>query len=460
MWIMKRRNAFNILLLIAILSGFVIVLVMHIYYMRARAKIKRPNIVIIVSDALRKDHLGCYGYRNDATPNIDRFAKDATLFKNAFAQSPSTKPSVASLFTSRYPSQHSTIYKQDALNLTQVTLAEVLSEHNYLTAAFIENPVISGLFNYNQGFRWYELNDGRDEAATDELTADFDRKIFFWLKTYYTQPFFLYIHYIDPHGPYNAPAPFANFFDRHGKRYNDTKKDILEYLKNNDSRKKKRNLEHLISLYDDEVRYVDSRFKALIMRLENLNILDNSIVIFLSDHGEGFLEHGKLDHSYSLYSELINIPLIIRYPRLFKKHYEEKYVQQIDIFPTIMYILGIPSDALSLEGKNILSAPSEDIKIVSEQLRYGEEWGRPQRCIISKGWKLIQDIHLGVYSLFNIKDDPFDQKNLIQENTDVANKLKFFLSEWHKELKDKKESDKVTLDKNLEKKIRSLGYVQ
>lgn len=442
-----------------IIIVFIIGLTSGIYYFTVYIKIKetkKPNIIIILSDALRKDHLGCYGYKRDTTPNIDLFAKDATLFKNAFAQSPSTKPSIASLFTSRYPSQHNTIYNEDALNSTYITLAEVLKENNYLTAGFIENPVISGVFNYNQGFDSWELDDRRHIEETDESMADFDRKIFTWLDVHYKQPFFLYIHYIDPHMPYNAPAQFKNFFDENHdeSKIGDIDKRFEDEKLSHESEK---NLEYLILSYDNEVRYIDSRFRELIIKLKQLKILDDSIVIFLSDHGEGFLEHKRFQHSYSVYSELVNMPLIIRYPKLFKKRYEKKYVQQIDIFPTIMYILKIPSDSLSLEGNNILSRFNKNIKIVSEHLIEG--WRTPQRCVMYNNWKLIQDIDLGTYSLFNIAEDPLDHKNLIEENTTTANSLKFYLAEWQKNLGDKKEASKVRLDKSLEEKFKSLNYI-
>ena len=363
----------------------------------------KPNIIIIISDALRKDHLGCYGYKRNTSAHIDSFAKGATLFMNAFSQAPSTKPSIASLFTSKYPSQHNAINDEDALDEGRITLAEVLRGNGYESAGFIENSEMAREFQYCQGFNLWELDSTRHYSLISQPAEKFDNKIYTWLDKHHKKPFFLYVHYIDPHTPYNAPEPFNNYFktDYDGEFPQEACANPGKYhtfFLNN-----KKALERLISLYDDEIRYVDSRFQKLISKLKQLNIFDKTIVIFTTDHGEGFLEHGWLQHSYSVCAELINVPLIIRYPKLFKKGKDEKYVQLIDIFPTITHILNINTDTLALEGKDILSEPEKQVKVFSEHLK--REWGAVQECIIAGDWKLIHRIRSDTYRLFNIKKD-------------------------------------------------------
>ncbi|MFC2091224.1 sulfatase [Elusimicrobiota bacterium] len=417
-----------------------------------------PNIIMILSDTLRKDHLGCYGHKRNTTPNIDLFAENAILIKNAFAQSPSTKPSVASLFTSKYPSQHHVTYNEDSLNLSYMTLAEILKQNKYMTAGFIENSVIDKRFGFSQGFSEWIMDDRRHKVATSEPMTEFDEKISSWLDKYRGRPFFLYMHYIDPHNPHNAPKPFNNFFSKeYTDRIPNFKGKSPEIIKRH-FYKNKRDLEHLISFYDNEIRYIDSRFGELINKLKKLDILDNSIVIFLSDHGEGFLEHDNFAHSYSVYGELINIPLIIRFPKLSQKDYTEDHVQHVDIMPTIMHVLKINTDALLFEGRNILAESNNKAAIFSEHLRRG--WGIPQQCIISGNWKLIYGLESGDYSLFDIKKDPLDYENIIGLHSEIADTLKSYLLKWRTGLTDKKEALKVDLDNEFIEKLKSLGYIK
>jgi arylsulfatase A-like enzyme len=439
-----RLIAFVFVLLVLILNTFI--------FIDTRINVEnRPNIVILISDALRRDHLGCYGYERNTTPNIDQFSKDARLYKNGFAQAPSTKSSIASLFTSKYPSQHKMLYNVDSFDLSHITLAEVMRENKYMTGGFIENYNIIRKFKYDQGFKKYELIN-----KTKETYNDFDNKIFSWIKKNREKPFFLYVHYVDPHSPYDALKPFYNHFYNHkwGKKIRATTEEDVEnniqYFKENENA-----LKNIIASYDEEILYIDSRFNKFVSRLRQMNILDNTIFIFLSDHAEGFLEHDYLIHVYSVYSDQINIPFIIRYPKLFEKGEDEKYVQHIDIFPTLMHILNINSDHLQLEGNNILSE-SDDVKIFCEHLK---KYGTPQQCIIYKDWKLIKNIETNIYSMYNIKEDPNEQKNLIEKNTKMADLLKRYLFNWENNLTNKREAQKIKLDDETRERLRSLGYI-
>jgi len=443
----KRRVIFFIILVcgLIILAGFI--------YLKWYS-FPKPNVLIIISDALRRDHLGCYGYSRDTSPDIDLFAKNAVLYKNAFAQAPSTKPSVASIFTSQYPSQHQAIYNNQALDTEYRTLAEVLKDNDYITAGFTENPQIARRFHYDQGFDTWELDDRR-HGITSEPMDDFDRKIFAWLDAHCQDTFFLYIHYIDPHIPYQPPEPFCGFFDDDYTGeitgdYNDVQKLI--------ARRNRRDLEHVIALYDEEIRYINSRMKKLIKKLKQLKIWKDTIIIFTADHGEAFFDHGAFfTHSNSVYAEEINIPFILHYPRMFRRGTEERYIQHIDIFPTVLHMLKIDSAALSLEGNNFLSKPDRDIEVIAEHLR---ERKRPQRGLISKGWKLIKRIDKDMISLYDIEQDPTDSENVADEHPDIAGRLESRLSGWLDYLKDIKTPTQVELDDEMIDKLKSLGYLQ
>jgi len=422
-------------------------------YSRCRS-VPKPNVVIVISDALRRDHLGCYGYPRNTTPYLDSLSKRATVYKNAFAQAPSTKPSIASLFTSRYPSQHRAIYNRDALDPGYLTLAEILKDHEYRTAGFIENPKISKRFMYDQGFDIWELDDRRHKP-TPEAMEEFDQKIFNWLEGNAEAPVFLYIHYIDPHIPYDPPEGFRDVFD---PDYNGnvvgTFVGVRALMRNRDPS----DLAHVIALYDEEIRYIDSRMKKLTDKLKQLKLWKDTLLIFTSDHGEGFFDHHSLfTHSNSVYAEEINIPLIVYYPRLFPPQRDERYVQHIDIFPTLMHILGIDAAALSLEGNDILSPADRDNAVISEHLREGR---RKQRCLISGGWKLVQLINYDQFRLYNLVEDPTDSKDVAAKNSGTVDRLKARLTDWLADVRGTATPPQVELDDDMIDKLKSLGYLQ
>lgn len=421
-----------------------------------------PNIIIVLIDTLRKDHLSSYGYWRNTSPTIDSFAKDGILFKNFFAQSPSTKPSTASLFTSKYPSQHNVIYNKDALASSFVTIAEVLKEKGYKTIGFNSNYVINSNFNFNQGFdEWIEFGSKEvKKIKAKKITA----QLIPWVEKNYDNPFFLYIHYLDPHSPYQAPEPYKNFFDR---TYRGNVTGSHKDLRNPKFFQKYQNeLKHLISLYDNEIRYVDSEIKKLFDKLKELNILDESIIILTSDHGEGFLEHGRFFHSYSIYSELINVPLIIRYPKLFKPgQLSNIYTQHIDIFPFLLEALGVESSRYNFEGTPLIfniTKMDPDItqktpEVLSEHLRKNNN---AQKSLIYKDWKLIKDINSNRFRLYNIKSDSKDFYDLIHKERQIALELNNKLTQLEERLKKTKVlSPKVRLNKQLKEQLKALGYI-
>jgi len=450
-----------------------------------------PNIIIVVADALRRDHLGCYGYDRNTSPNIDLFAQDATLFKNFFAQSPSTKPSVASIFTSKHPDQHNVIYNEDVLPLLQTTLAEILQDNNFSTAAFIENKMIGRKLGFTQGFDlWHFFKEPRGGIDKHDSLKEFDRKIYSWLDRHHRKPFFLYIHYLDPHAIYKAPEPFYKQFVKNINGDMNTNENVLDILNEffhdkpeelkiaTDLYKGKLTyfrsrfmtqmtsfftkypdtLKHIVALYDGEIKYIDSKFERLIKKIEKLNIKDETIIIFLSDHGEGFLEHGHFFHSYSVFAEVINVPLIIRYPRLFKKGIEEKHVQHIDILPTILSALNLDYDKIPLYGNNIAEKSNiKETKIIYSQLR--KKKADRQRCIITENWKLIHDVKSDEYYLFNLRDDPSDSSNVAPQNQEISEQLASYLSEWLKNLTDIRKPGKTIINKKMRKTLKSLGYI-
>lgn len=304
-------------------------------------KYNRPNVVLISLDTLRADHLGCYGYSRNTSPNIDRIARNGTIFKNAIAQAPWTAPSHISLFTSTYPIQHGVESYSNLRKLSRrfVTLAERLKESGYITAGFTGGAFMSGEIGFDRGFDVY--NDISNKKGDIKYSSGY---VFDWLSQNYKEKFFLFIHCFDIH-QYNPPEPYNKLFcpNYQGKikpskelvfKINDSYGGFFETLSKED-------VEFIISLYDGAIAYVDSFIGKLVEKLKEHNIYDRTIIIITSDHGEAFNEHGKTGHGFILYDELIRIPLVMKGPGIPKKMEIEQTVRQIDIMPTILELLDI-----------------------------------------------------------------------------------------------------------------------
>ena len=362
------------------------------------------NVVVVAADALRRDHLSLYGYDRPTSPELDRFATDALVFERAFAQAPSTKPAIASLFTSRFPSQHRAIDNEDALDPALPTLAELLARAGYRTGAFIENPIIGSEFGYQRGFDdWVQdKRRHRKRPRAGERMQDLDGAIALWLRRHRHDSFFLYIHYIDPHTPYDAPPPHRGQFG--GKP--DTRLPKVGDLPRGDEGAAR-------ASYDEEIRFVDQRFGRLIDELRGLALLDATAVVFLSDHGEGFGEHGYIHHSRSVYSDLIDIPLVIRFPTRFAPGRSDRLTQHVDLAPTILELVGLGTAAPGFEGQSLLAPVDTEHSLFIEHLRGG--WGARQRAVVRGRHKLVQDLETNRLALFDIGSDPQDRNDLLPQ---------------------------------------------
>lgn len=399
---------------------------------------QRPNVVIVLSDALRRDHVGFYGYERDTTPNLDRLARESVVFEHAFAQSSYTKASVASLFTSLYPSQHRAVNNDNALDRSYFTLAEILAEEGYRTAAFTENPVIADTFRFDQGFSWWETEYRRHKRLDDRPMDEFDERLYRWLERNGARPFALYVHYIDPHDPYVPPPAFRSvFLDREPEQ--ERERDILHY--------------------DQEIRYVDARVGALTSKLEALGILERTVFVFLSDHGEGFgpPDHGR-GHAHSVYGEEIDIPLLIRGPKLPAGTRFSRPVSHVDLLPTLLALLGVQAP-VPLEGHDVF-APAEDSHdvVIAEHLMLAGD--RRQRCIIRYGWKLIHHFKRDRYELFDLKRDPSEGVDLAAQEPARVASLRDDLTTRLAALRVTREAPTVRIDAEMREKLRALGYVQ
>jgi len=310
----------------------------------------RPNIILICLDTLRADHLGCYGYHRDTSPNIDRFAEGAFLFEKAIAPSSWTLPSHASLFTGLHPSVHlAGIWVPPRfgppIQESERTLAELAREQGYLTAAYTEGVWVRALFGFAQGFEVY--SDGKGRMAKDAETTFNDATE--WLGKYSRMPFFLFVHTYQTHTPYTPRGRFATMFDSDYTGSIGT----TEALCRPQAATSDADRIHIEALYDGEIAYTDEVVGNFLAKLADTGLLHNTVVFIFSDHGEEFWEHEGYGHGKTVYDESLQVPLIIR---LAGEHPPTgavaRQVSLTDLYATVNDLLSIdhnsPPDCMSL----------------------------------------------------------------------------------------------------------------
>jgi arylsulfatase A-like enzyme len=428
---------------------------------------KRPNVLIYLLDTVRADHLGCYGYERDTSPSIDRVAEEGVVFERVIAQASWTKPSTASLLTSLYPSRHGAINKPtDKLPEAAVTLAEVFKEAGYSTAGVIAMGWVDESFGFGQGFDTYVYPNGMEKIPKNGrklFDADeINELVFEWLDENGDNEFFMYIHSIDPHDPYSAPGEYRDMFSPGYRGQIDGSIEQMRQLEGHGIELAPGDLEHLVALYDGEIAFNDAHVGELIDRLESMGILDNTILVIVSDHGEEFYEHRGYRHGKKLYNELIHLPLVIRYPKLIESGTRVvALVQSIDMAPTLVELAGLDIPEL-FQGKSLLPLINQEVSELN-QMAYSEEDYEGSTyvmdSVIRPPYKLIHYPKAGVSELFNLQADPMEQYNLAAERRDLVADLYSEIADWKNAQVRLSGEGVAEIDEGTTEQLRSLGYI-
>jgi arylsulfatase A-like enzyme len=309
----------------------------------------RPNVLLVSIDSLRADHLGSYGYARDTSPTIDALAREGVLFENAISPAPWTVPAHMTLLTGLPPEVHDVVSVRQKLSPDAVTLAEVLQGAGYETAAFVSGPTVMAHFGFDQGFALYDqsLVERQPKRAggavsspglVDLVSAWLDR----WSEAGRRAPFFVFLHMWDVHYDYVPPREYVERFDPGYTGDVDTRNfETNERLRRDMD---PRDLQHVVALYDGEIRFTDDHLARLVARLRALGVLDDTIVVVTSDHGEEFFEHGQKGHAKTLYDEVLHVPLVVRYPRRIASGQRiAAPVRLMDVAPTILGLADVPT---------------------------------------------------------------------------------------------------------------------
>lgn len=390
------------------------------------------NVLLITLDTTRADRLGCYGYAPAATPTIDAFAASGTLFENAFAQVPLTLPSHASMMTGRYPKEHG-IHSNGsgALGADHPTLATVFKEHGYRTAAFIASFVLDARFGLHRGFDVY--NDKVAPVTLDralyksQLPADVitDRGLE-WLRQNSDRPFFCWLHYFDPHDPYQPPDPFSASFAHP---------------------------------YDGEIAFMDSQIKRVADWVRQAGLSNRTLIVIAGDHGEALGEHGLTGHAIYVYEDVLRVPLILVHPKFNSAARIATVVEIADLFPTVLDLFGYdpPDDLLTRSLAAALSG---------EELAEGEAYSESEYGFVTHGWAQQRSLTTSQWKyvsstkpeLFDRVADPGELRNLNAAKPAVAQRMRKKLEARYESMLSG-EASAVAMDDAATRRLEALGYL-
>jgi len=404
----------------------------------------RPlNVLIIGVDTLRPDHLGCYGY--------DR--KQGVLFENVISQAPWTLPSFATVFTSLYPTQHGAVLKDSRLSTHFPTLAMMLLKNGYSTGAIINAPFLRPEYKVDRGFEHYNYAPPFADRVADGTTDD----ALSWIDRHIDEPFLMFVHYFDPHLPYKPPAPYDTLFypDYAGELPSTFSLDLIPDARETDfavmGELPPEDWDYIKALYDGEIAFTDAEVGRLLRELDARGLKENTLVIFLSDHGEEFYEHKGYEHGHALYNEVIKVPLIVSLPGKIRENATvTEYVRLLDITPTVLDILGIET-SVHLEGASLMplisgegTPTTPDGVLLPAGIGYSEAmlYGPERKSLTAYPWKYINQTVAGDPKFFNLESDPGELNNLAHSDVeamkpviDLITETVFSVSEsWYVEI--------------------------
>ncbi|MFP6663120.1 MAG: sulfatase, partial [Deltaproteobacteria bacterium] len=385
---------------------------------RSRTARQRPNILLYLMDTLRADHTSAQGYKRRTTPRLDALASEGTLFEQASSTAPVTRPSTASILTSLFPSQtHARLER--GLSDEAETLAEILRKEGWSTWAFVANGnIFAPGFGFDQGFDRFETIRGSN-LDNHAHTSEINQLLFPLLKAQVDEPFFLYVHAVDPHSPYDPPPSHRNLFtDKDYAGSVEPAKSVRKELRK--QKMDQASIDFVVGLYDEDIRYQDETFGLLLDELARHHQLENTLVVVVSDHGDEFLEHGDWEHGSRLYEHQTHVPFIVKGPGVAKSRVTEP-VSLIDVMPTILGLVGAPIPAAAA-GQNLAPVLRGERKppqraIYNEEVAHGREWN----ALSEDGWKIIRrapwtegdsDEGKATYQLFHLRADPGETVDL------------------------------------------------
>ena len=431
----------------------------------------RPNVLLVTIDTLRRDHTSLHGHSNPTTPGLERLGAEGVVFETAYAPSSTTAPSHASIFTGLYPPAHGVQKNAVPLPRRHETLAERLAAEGYQTAAVVSSFVLDSKFQWDQGFEVY-LDDfaEADRSVKPErweghaIHAGFDRRALAttrlasrWLwERDRGRPFFLFVHYFDPHSPYAPPEAFPQRFPTPPASATTPGPRIVREQR---------------ALYDAEIAYTDRALAELLEVLRREGLDESTVVAVTGDHGEGLLDHGFMSHGTTLYEEVTRVPLVVRWKGELPPRRLEDPVGLVDLAPTLLELVGAPdarrrgfrghSLAAALRGKAPLDAGRE-IFLARRPYEAAQVEGRRvdgRLYGIRVGpWKYLEGDDASGAELYHLERDPGERRNLRDRHPEQAARLAARLAAW--KTAEGEGAPLPEIDEADVRALEALGYVE
>jgi arylsulfatase A-like enzyme len=429
-------------------------------------------VLLVSVDSLRADRLGVYGSGRETSPTLDRLAREGVLFEQALSPTAWTLPSHVTLLSGDLPHHHGTVARSDTIRPDLPLLQESFARHGYETIGFYSGPFLHPFYGFARGFEQYRSCETKpvthpyllEEVAPshhDRTNRGIRDAFSAWVAKKSKRPFFVFVHMWDVHFDYIAPEPWASMFDP----------DYTGVLNGRDiagagfpDAASRRDVDHLLALYDGEVRYTDATIAELLRVLDSAGLLDDTLVVVTSDHGEEFLEHGGKTHHRTVYMESVHVPLIVwARSGLARGHRVTPFVSLADIAPTILDVVGLPPLG-NIDGRTLAPALHGDVvaprPVASAMFIPGDEWRRT--LAIREGdrslvlWKK-RDQWMG----FDLADDPGEQWPQI-----LGGEERELLARYDAEIMALVASREAApkpaaggLPRDIDAKLRALGYV-
>lgn len=429
------------------------------------ASCSRPqsrNVVLLVVDTLRADHLGIYGYDRPTSPHIDAWAGSGAVFDNALATSPWTLPSFASLLTGLLPSEHGAGWPVDpqAGHYLRTRLADDveplplrLSRAGWKTAAFAGNPFVHPEVGLGRGFDhfFYEA-DAKADRVVDGVLA--------WLSGLGDERFFVMVHFMDPHMPYRAPESFLGRFSEGEPRG----LMLTQRSRWDAGLIPQRDREYLIGRYDEEIAFLDEQIGRLLAALDEV---ESTLVVLTADHGEELFDHGGFEHGHSMMQELLRVPLVVVGPGVVPQRIAVP-VTIADIAPTVLEATGLEESAAAAavgrslwpllgvagSGRADGGGPESERLLWAESILYGSE----QKVLLRWPYKLVLDVETDERRLFDLSRDAAERRDLSAELDDLADRMEAALRRRVAEAEGRR-GEALTPDETTRRELEALGYV-
>ncbi len=413
-----------------------------------------PDVVLIVVDTLRADRLGCYGAEPSATPNLDRLATEGVRFDATMATSSWTGPTVASIVTGRYPDELGMFGSRQPLPDSVPNLADVLGAAGYQTLAVVSNGIAGPSYGHDRGYDefYFESYKTKKKRGVPSFTADrvTDKALELWNRRERSRPVLLHVHYTDPHEPYMPPEEWRERYMKGMAPLDD------RYLLSQGFRSETPNegtLKALKAAYLAEIAFTDHEIGRLLD-----SVGSEPLVVFLSDHGEEFLEHDGFLHGKSLYEELVRVPFLVRGPGIPAGQVVSSPVSQVDLMPTLLEMTGI-------EGPTQFSGVS-----LLPRIHQGGNQERPLFALITghRDWQSVRQGHWKLhvfesgrtFKLHNLEQDPGEQESVDTTPSEVLENLQSYWKQRRDNLavvgqELDEEGDALRLEE-----LKAMGYVK